>query len=354
MATVIEALGMSLPGSASIPAVDSSRPEVCRRTGEAAMNLLRQNIRPRDILTPKAFENAIAVSVASGGSTNSVLHLLAIAQEAGVALDLDVFDRISRRTPHIADLRPGGRYVMSELNEAGGVPLVMKHLLDAGLLDGDVLTVTGATLKENLSQLRFPAGQKVVRPVSSPLHPTGSLAVLRGNLAPEGAVVKTAGLAGDQLQHRGPARVFDLEEDAFTAVEQNRIQPGDVIVIRYEGPKGGPGMREMLSVTAALQGRGLGKSVALVTDGRFSGATHGLMIGHVAPEAVVGGPIAALRDGDVIVIDVNARQLDVQLSDSELAARLRSWTPPPPRFTAGAFAKYARMVSSAAVGAVCR
>ncbi len=354
MASVIEALGMSLPGSASMPAVDSRRPELCRKTGQAVLELLKSDIRPRDILTPKAFENAIAVSVASGGSTNSVLHLLAIAQEAGVSLSLDDFNRISNRTPHIADLRPGGRYVMAELHEAGGVPRIMSILLEVGLLHGDVLTVTGKTLAENLREVRFPAQQTVVHRATSPLHPTGTLAILRGSLAPEGAVVKVAGVQPEARRHQGPARVFDQEEAAFAAIQRGDIKAGDVVVIRYEGPKGGPGMREMLSVTAALQGRGLGPQVALVTDGRFSGATHGLMVGHVAPEAAVGGPLACLRDGDPILIDATTGHLDVEVSEKEMQARAAQWTAPAPRYPTGAFAKYVRMVSSAAQGAVCR
>ncbi|MFQ5662610.1 MAG: dihydroxy-acid dehydratase [Terriglobia bacterium] len=354
MAAVIEALGMSLPGSASVPAVSEERPQLCRQTGETALQLLHKGIRPRDILSVEAFENAIAVSVASGGSTNSVLHLLAIAHEAGVPLTLEAFNRISERTPHIADLRPGGRYVMADLHQVGGVPVMMKCLLEAGLLHANPLTVTGKTVAENLAGVTLPADQEVVRPVSSPLHPSGTLIILKGNLAPEGAVVKVAGLKPEQRRHRGPARVFDLEEDAFQAVQKNQIKPGDVVVIRYEGPKGGPGMRELLSVTAALQGRGLGEQVALVTDGRFSGATHGLMVGHVAPEAALGGPIAVLQDGDIVIVAATDRRLEVELSEKELAQRLAGWKPPAPRYPGGALAKYARLVSSATLGAVCR
>ncbi len=352
MATAMEVLGLSLPGTASIPGPDPRRDEAARRSGEAVMRLLEMELRPRDILTRRAFLNAITVDTAVGGSTNAVLHLLAIAQEAGVELSLDDFDRISRSTPHIADLRPGGRYVMVDLDRVGGVPLIMKTLLDAGLLDGDCLTVTGKTLRENLAEISLPPGpQDVVRPVSDPLSPTGTICILRGNLAPEGAVVKTAGVR--HLLHTGPARVFDSEEEAFQAISQRRIKSGDVVVIRYEGPKGGPGMREMLGVTAALVGQGLGEEVALITDGRFSGATRGLMVGHVSPEAAVGGPIALLRDGDEVTIDVANRLIEVKVSPEEMAARRQAWTPPPPRYERGALAKYARLVASAAQGAIC-
>jgi dihydroxy-acid dehydratase len=352
MATAMEVLGLSLPGTASIPGPDPRRDEAARRSGEAVMRLLEMELRPRDILTRRAFLNAITVDTAVGGSTNAVLHLLAIAREAGVELSLDDFDRISRSTPHIADLRPGGRYVMVDLDRVGGVPLIMKTLLDAGLLDGDCLTVTGKTLRENLAEISLPPGpQDVVRPVSDPLSPTGTICILRGNLAPEGAVVKTAGVR--HLLHTGPARVFDSEEEAFQAISQRRIKSGDVVVIRYEGPKGGPGMREMLGVTAALVGQGLGEEVALITDGRFSGATRGLMVGHVSPEAAVGGPIALLRDGDEVTIDVASRLIEVKVSPEEMAARRQAWTPPSPRYERGALAKYARLVASAAQGAVC-
>jgi len=351
MAEAIEALGMALPGSASPPAVDERRQEASFQAGAAVLNLLAKGIRPRDILTRKAFENAVTVVVATGGSTNAVLHLLAIAHEAGVELRLEDIDRISRRTPYIADLRPGGRFVMADLDREGGVPLLMRGLLDAKLIHGDALTVTGKTVRENLRGIK-PNGQgRVIHPVSRPLAPTGSLAVLKGNLAPEGAVLKTAGVKN--LRHEGPARVFDCEEDAMKAILQGKIRAGDVVVIRYEGPKGGPGMREMLAVTGAIQGEGLGDQVALLTDGRFSGATHGLMAGHVAPEAAVGGPIAALREGDWITVDAVERELSVRLTRKEIAGRLKRWSAPPPRFTSGALAKYARLVSSAARGAVC-
>jgi dihydroxy-acid dehydratase len=351
MASAIEALGMSLPGSASIPAIDERRNQVCKASGQAVLHLLELGIRPRDIITRKAIENAIAVCVAIGGSTNSVLHLLAIAHAAGVKLRIEDFDRISRKTPHLADMRPGGHYVMAELDRVGGIPIVMKELLDAGLLHGDALTVTGKTVKENLQGVRFHTGQNIVSPVKSPINPTGTMAILKGNLAPEGCVVKVAGVK--KLQHRGPALVFNREEDAFKAAEKKRIKPGDVVVIRYEGPRGGPGMREMLALTAALVGQGLGDKVALVTDGRFSGATHGLMAGHVAPEAAVGGPIAIVRNGDLIRFDAMKRRLDVELSAGEIKRRLKSWKAPRPKYTHGALAKYAKTVGSAARGAIC-
>jgi len=352
MASLMEALGLSLPGSASVPAPHRRRDELARKSGQAVMSLWEKEIRPRDILTRRAFLNAIAVDAAIGGSTNAVLHLLAIAHEAGVELTLDDFDRISRQTPHIADMRPGGRYVMADLDRAGGIPRVMKELLDAGLIDGDCLTVTGKSIRENLSAMRFPSQPEgVVRPISQPINPTGTICILRGNLAPEGAVVKTAGVA--HLVHTGPARVFDSEDAAFQAISRREIKAGDVVVIRYEGPKGGPGMREMLAVTAALVGQGLGEKVALITDGRFSGATRGLMVGHVCPEAMVGGPIALLQDGDEITIDVPNRRIEVRITPDELAKRRESWSPPPPRYQSGALAKYASLVASAAQGAVC-
>ncbi len=351
MACVSEALGMALPCSASIPAVDPRRDDLCRSTGEAVLRLLESGIRPRDILAREAFENAISVAVAIGGSTNAVLHLLAIAREASVPLELDDFDRISRRTPHLADTRPGGRYIMADMDRVGGVPRVMKELLDAGLLHGDALTVTGKTMAENLAGLQFGDGQDVILAVDKPLEPTGTLVVLRGNLATDGCVFKTSGVKRQQFS--GPARVFDSEEDCFSAVGERRIKPGDVIVIRYEGPKGGPGMREMLAVTAAISGQGLGEDVALITDGRFSGATRGFTVGHVAPEAAVGGTIALLRDGDVIDLDIPNRTIDVRISDEELRQRRDRWQPPKPNYESGALAKYARLVSSASEGAVC-
>ena len=351
MACASEAMGMALPYSASIPATDPRRDDICRRSGETVLSLLEADIKPRDILTKEAFENAIAIAVAIGGSTNAALHLLAIAREAGVPLSLDDFDRIGRRTPHIVDTRPGGRYVMVDLDRVGGVPRVMKELLDAGLLNGGALTVTGGTVAENLSGLQFGDGQDVVLPVDKPLEPTGTLVVLRGNLAPEGCVMKTSGVK--KLQFSGPALIFDGEEATFEAVRERRIKAGDVIVIRYEGPKGGPGMREMLAVTAAIAGQGLDEDVALITDGRFSGATRGFMIGHVAPEAAVGGPIALIRDGDVISLDIPNRRIDVQVPEEELKRRREAWQPPALKYTSGALAKYAKLVSSASEGAVC-
>lgn len=350
MAAAIEAIGLSVPGVASIPAVDPRREQACRASGEAAMRMLREGIRPRDILTREAFENAIRVVVALGGSTNAVLHLLAIAHEAGVALSLEDFDNLSRATPYIGDLRPGGRYVMVDLDRVGGVPVVMRALLDAGLLNGGTMTVTGRTVRENLSGVKA-GGSPVVVPVSQPLEPEGGLAVLWGSLAPEGAVIKTAGVT--RKTHRGPARLFDREEDAFAAVINGQIGSGDVVVIRYEGPRGGPGMREMLAVTSALVGRGLGQEVALITDGRFSGATRGVMIGHVAPEAAVGGPIALVREGDTILVDIPNRRLDLEVPADEIERRRQTWVAPAPRYTRGALAKYARLVSSAARGAIC-
>ncbi|HYM69810.1 MAG TPA: dihydroxy-acid dehydratase [bacterium] len=351
MASCIEALGMCLPGSASVPALDPRRAEVCRQVGQAAVRLLRDGIRPRDILTRGAFENAITTLVAMGGSTNGVLHLLAIAREAGVELALADFDRISRKTPRIADMHPGGRYLMVDLDRIGGVPVVLHELLEGGYLHGDVLTVTGKTMAENLRDVRRPADQPIVHPISRPMEPSGTLAVLSGTLAPEGAVIKTAGVKRQVL--RGPARVFEREEDAMDAVVHHRLSRGDVVIIRNEGPKGGPGMREMLAVTGALYGAGLGEEVALVTDGRFSGGSHGLVIGHVAPEAAHGGPIAVVRDGDVVSIDVPNRRLDLDVPPEEVKARLRAWTAPEPRYRTGALAKYAKLVSSSAQGAVC-
>ncbi len=350
MATAFEILGISPVGTASVPAMDERKDDVAFRAGEMVMELVRKNLTARRIITREALENAIAAVAATGGSTNGVLHLLGVAREAGVDLRIDDFDRISSRTPLIADLKPGGRFVANDLYRAGGVPLVARRLLDAGRLNGDCMTVTGRTLGEEVREVEETPGQEVVRPVSEPLKPTGGLVILRGNLAPEGCVVKVAG--HERTRHRGPARVFDREEDSFKAVQNGEIQAGDVVVIRYEGPMGGPGMREMLGVTAALVGAGLGESVALLTDGRFSGATHGLMAGHVAPEAAKGGPIAAVRDGDTIVFDVDARRLDVELSEEEMDKRLRQWTAPEPRYAGGVMAKYARLVSSAAEGAV--
>ena len=350
MAAAIEALGMSVPGSANIPAMAEARTEICIQSGKVAMNLLAAGITPRQILTREAFENAITLVVATGGSTNSVLHLLAIANEAGVPLTVDDFNRITDRTPHIVDLRPGGTYVMADLDRVGGVPRVLKVLLDAGLLHGDAMTVTGKTMKENLRDV--PAGdeQKVIRSISQPINKTGTIRILKGNLAPEGAVVKVAGVKNLRLE--GPARVFECEEDAMAAILKGEIKAGDIVVIRYEGPKGGPGMREMLAVTGALHGEGLGDKVGLMTDGRFSGATHGLMVGHVAPEAAIGGPIAAVRTGDRILIDAQERTLELKVSDEEIKQRLSQWKAPEPRYKTGVLGRYARLVSSASQGAV--
>lgn len=352
MSTVMEFLGISPMGSNGIPATVAEKDEAAFNAGKLVVELLRQDLRPSKILTKKSIENAIASVAATGGSTNAVLHLLAIAREAGVELNIDDFDRISERTPLIADLKPGGRFVANDLYKAGGIPLVAKRLVDAGLIHGDTMTVTGQTLAEAAQTAREVAGQEVVRAMNQPLKATGGLAILKGNLAPEGCVVKVAG--HERLLHRGPARVFDREEDAFAAVQAGKIKDNDVIVIRYEGPKGGPGMREMLGVTAALVGAGLGDSVALLTDGRFSGATHGLMAGHVAPEAAHGGPIAAVRDGDSIVFDIKKRELNVEISAAELQSRLSQWQAPAPRYKTGVMAKYAKLVSSASEGAVTR
>ncbi len=350
MAMAIEVLGMAPMGSGSVPAMDPKKDEVAFETGRQLVDLLERDIRPSRIITQGSLENAIRMVAASGGSTNGVLHLLAIAREAGISLEIDDFDQISARTPIIVDMKPGGRYMASDLYQAGGIQLVAQRLADAGLLSVGEMTVTGRTIGEEAAEARETPGQVVVTPVDRPLKSTGGLVILRGNLAPEGCVVKVAG--HERMTHRGPARVFDREEDAFAAVRGRQISPGDVVVIRYEGPKGGPGMREMLGVTAAIVGEGLGESVSLLTDGRFSGATHGLMAGHVSPEAFVGGPIAALRDGDTIVFDVDRRRLDVELSDDQLQARLREWAAPAPRYTSGVMAKYARLVSSASEGAV--
>ena len=350
MATAFEILGISPIGTASVPAMDERKDDVAYRAGEMVMELLRKNLTARQIISRGALENAVAAVAATGGSTNSVLHLLGVAREANVDLRIDDFDHISSRTPLIADLKPGGRFVANALYRAGGVPLVARRLLDAGKLNGDCMTVTGKALSEELREVEETPGQEVVRLVSEPLKPTGGLVILRGNLAPEGCVVKVAG--HERKRHSGPARVFDREEDSFKAVQNGEIKEGDVVVIRYEGPVGGPGMREMLGVTAALVGAGLGESVALLTDGRFSGATHGLMAGHVAPAAAKGGPIAAVQDGDTIVFDIDSRRLDVELSEDEVDKRLRQWKAPEPRYASGVMAKYARLVSSAAEGAV--
>ncbi len=350
MASAIEALGMSLPGSSSRDAESDEKKGDCFKAGAEVKELIRQGIRPRDILTKKAFDNAIVTGMALGGSTNLVLHLLAIANEAKVKLTLDDFNRIGEKVPHLANLKPSGKYVMSDLNRHGGVPAVMKMLLEAELIDASALTVTGKTIGENLREVKPVSNPDIVRPVSNPLYPTAPMVVLRGNLAQEGAVAKIGGLK--VFSHRGPARVFDSEEEAFNAIVGKKIKKNDVIVIRYEGPKGGPGMREMLSVTAALVGEGLGDSVALITDGRFSGGSHGFVVGHVAPEAAVGGAIAALKDGDPIVIDANKKTLNVELGVAEIARRLKKIKPFKPKIDYGVLAKYSKLVSSAAKGAV--
>jgi dihydroxy-acid dehydratase len=351
MASVAEALGMSLPGSSSAPAVDRRRDDHAYASGQAVVELLAQGIRPRQILTREAFENAIAIVMALGGSTNAVLHLLAIAAEARVELDLDDFNRVAARVPHIADTKPAGKYHMSDVDRVGGIPVVMRHLLEAGLLHGDCLTVTGRTVAENLAAIDPPAPDgAVIHPLADPIHAIGGIAVLRGSLAPKGAVVKVAGITFDRFE--GTARVFDGEDGAMEAILAGSIEPGTVVVIRYEGPKGGPGMREMLAVTGAMKGAGRGGDCALVTDGRFSGGTHGFCIGHVAPEAVDGGPIALVRDGDRIVIDVDTKAVDLLVDDAELARRRAEWKLPEPRYTSGVLAKYARLAQGADRGAI--
>jgi dihydroxy-acid dehydratase len=353
LSSIGEAIGLSLPGTASPPAIDSRRDADAIRAGEAVVNLLRLGITARDILTKKAFENAIAVLNALGGSTNAVLHLLAIANEADVELSLDDFNRIAAKVAHVADMKPGGKFHMLDLDRVGGVPVVLKALLDAGLLHGDVLTVTGKTMAENLAELDPPAPDGVVvHPFDAPIHPEGAINILSGTLAPAGSVVKVAGLSADQLFFDGTARVFDGEDGAMDAILNGEIEPGTVLVIRYEGPKGGPGMREMLAITGALKGAGRGADCALVTDGRFSGGTWGFCIGHVAPEAVDGGPIAFVRDGDRIVIDVHEFKLDLMVDPAELEARKEGWTPNPPRYTQGVLGKYARLVQGAETGAI--
>jgi dihydroxy-acid dehydratase len=350
MATALEFLGISPAGLNDVPATDPAKHEAAYEAGRIAMRLVRDDIRPSQIMTREALENAAAAVAATGGSTNGVLHVLAIAHELGLDLTIDDFDRISERTPIVADIKPGGRFVAVDLHAAGGVALVARELLKAGLVHGDAPNVDGRSMAEVATAVVETPGQEVVVPIETPLKATGGLAILRGNLAPEGCVVKLAG--HERLHHRGPARVFDSEEECFAAVKAKSIEAGDVVVIRYEGPAGGPGMREMLHVTAALVGEGLGEEIALVTDGRFSGATHGLMVGHVAPEAARGGAIAALRDGDTVVLDVAARSLSVELSDDEIAARLADVTQPAPRYETGVLARYAKYVSSASEGAV--
>jgi dihydroxy-acid dehydratase len=352
MATVSEAIGLALPYSAGAPAPYEIRDKFCMAAGEKIMELLRRGIRPRDIVTRKALENAAAVVAATGGSTNGALHLPAIANECGIKFDLFDVAEVMQRTPYIADLKPSGKYVARDMFEAGGIPLLMKTLLDHGFMHGDCMTVTGRTMAENMKSVQWNDAQDVVRPANKPLSPTGGVIGLKGNLAPEGAIVKVAGMSG--LKFSGPARCFDGEEACFQAVKDRKYKEGDVLVIRYEGPKGGPGMREMLSVTAAIVGEGLGGSVALLTDGRFSGATRGLMAGHVSPEAALGGPIAAVHEGDTIHFDVNQRILEVEVSDTALRQRLAQWKPPQPRFPTGVFGKYAALVSSASEGAITR
>jgi dihydroxy-acid dehydratase len=352
MASVAEAIGMSLPGSAAPPAVDRRRDGFAHRSGQAVVEMLREGITARQIMTKPAFENAIAVVMALGGSTNAVLHLLAIAREAGVDLTLDDFNRVGDRVPHLGDLKPFGRYVMNDVDRVGGIPVVMRSLLDAGLLHGDCLTVTGKAMAENLADISPPdVDGTIIRELANPIHKTGGLTILHGSLAPEGAVVKSAGF--DDAVFEGTARVFDQERAAMDALADGRIVAGDVVVIRYEGPRGGPGMREMLAITGAIKGAGLGKDVLLLTDGRFSGGTTGLCVGHVAPEAVDGGPVALVRDGDRIRLDMDQRRLDVLVDDDDLATRRTGWQPPAARYTTGVLAKYAKLVGSAAHGAIC-
>jgi dihydroxy-acid dehydratase len=350
MATATEFLGLAEFGSGDVPAGDPKKHEVARRSGALIMDVLRAGRRPSQIVTRAALENAIASVAGTGGSTNAVLHLVAIAREMGVPLDLEDFDRVNARVPVFADLKPGGRFVATDLFAAGGTRLVARRLLDAGALHGDAVTVTGRTIAEEASAAVETPGQEVVRPLASPLKPSGGLVILKGNLAPDGCVVKLSG--HNRQSFTGPARVFDSEEATFAAVQSGRIKAGDAVIIRYEGPRGGPGMREMLAVTGAIVGAGLSESVTLITDGRFSGATHGFMVGHVAPEAASGGPIAAVREGDIISVDAAARSITLEVSSDEIAARLAAWTPPPPRYTGGVMAKYARLVGSASEGAV--
>ncbi len=352
MATAFEVMGISPMGTAMVPAMDPRKDEVCVEAGKLVMRLLEQDLKPSDVITRGSLENAIAAVAATGGSTNGVLHLLAVAYEAGIDLALEDFDRISSRTPLLADLKPGGRFVAADLYRAGGVGLVAKRLLEAGVLNEDERTVTGRTIGEEAREAEEAPGQEVVRPLDNPLKETGGLVILRGNLAPEGCVVKVAGY--ERMTHSGPARVFECEEDAMEAVTAGRIESGDVVVIRNEGPSGGPGMREMLAVTAALVGEGLGDSVALLTDGRFSGATRGLMAGHVSPEAPHGGPIAAVQDGDTVEFDIPNRRLELDVAQDEIERRLAAWEPPPPKYEKGVMAKYARSVSSASIGAITR
>ena len=352
MSSVFEAMGLSLPGGASIPAVDPRREQLAFESGEAVVNLVKNNIKPSDLITRESIENGIVTAMAMGGSTNVVLHLLAIAYEAGIELDIEDFQIVSDRTPLIADMKPGGQYVMADLDDLGGMSYVLDKLVKAGHVNGDLLTVTGESLASNImaSQKKEATDRKVIHEISTPLEETGGIVILKGNLAPEGAVIKVAGTS--VKNHKGPARIFDREEDAFQAVQDRKIVEGDVVVIRYEGPKGGPGMREMLAVTAAITGQGLGEKVALITDGRFSGGTHGIAVGHVAPEAMVGGPMGLLEEGDIISLDVINRIIEVELTDDVLEARKRAWIAPSPKHTSGVLAKYAKLVSSASNGAI--
>jgi dihydroxy-acid dehydratase len=352
MACISEAIGMSLPGSASPPAESDRREAICYNTGKAIYNLIENNIRPKDIMSFEAFENAITIANAIGGSTNIVLHLLAIAKELGIKLKMNDFERVRKQTPHIADMRPGGAYVMSDLDRAGGVPVILNYLLKRGLINGDVMTVTGKTLRDNIESKRFTdsVDTKIIKQMDNPIHKEGTLKILKGSLAPQGAVIKIAGI--NTTKFIGSARVFEDEEQAFDAISKRKIKEDDVVVIRYEGPKGGPGMREMLAVTAALVGQGLGDKVAMVTDGRFSGATRGFMVGHVAPEAMVGGPIAMVKNGDEIVIDINRGKIEIMISKNEMTKRKSEWRPLKPRYTYGALAKYASLVQSSSEGAV--
>jgi dihydroxy-acid dehydratase len=352
MACISEAIGMSLPGSASPPAESDRREAICYNTGKAIYNLIENNIRPKDIMSFEAFENAIAIANAIGGSTNVVLHLLAIAKELGIKLKMNDFERVRKQTPHIADMRPGGAYVMSDLDRAGGVPVILSYLLKRGLIDGEVMTVTGKTMRDNIESKRFTysVDTKIIKQIDTPIHKEGTLKILKGSLAPQGAVIKIAGI--NTTKFIGSARVFEDEEQAFDAISKRKIKENDVVIIRYEGPKGGPGMREMLAVTAALVGQGLGDKVAMVTDGRFSGATRGFMVGHVAPEAMVGGPIAMVKNGDEIVIDINKGKIEIMISKIEMTKRKSEWRSLTPRYTNGALAKYASLVQSASEGAV--
>ena len=350
MATVMEMIGLSPMGSAAVPQVDPLKDEVCRRAGQTVVNAVNRDIKPRDIVTRAAIDNAIAAVAATGGSTNSVLHLLAMAREAGVPLEIDDFQKVSERTPLLVDLKPAGHFVTVDVHNAGGWGVIAKRLVEGGYVDGSALTVTGRTFAEEAADAKETPGQQVIHPLSNPIKKSGGLVILRGSLSPDGCVIKVTGIA--RKSQRGPARVFECEEQAMDAVTAGRIQAGDVVVIRYEGPRGGPGMREMLGVTSAIVGAGLGDSVALLTDGRFSGATRGFMVGHVAPEAAVGGPIAAVREGDIIDIDIEKRTINLEIPAAELAGRLREWKAPAPHYTTGVFAKYVAMVSSAAEGAV--